>query len=104
LLVITLEGTRNLQDGSVLVAVHALADFALQTDAILKRKNRYAFLLLYATLHAAVTYLLLQSWSCWQVPLLLLVSHAVIDCIKLTRSDDGALAFILTSWPTWLPS
>jgi len=78
---------------SVLIAAHAIADFSLQTDKLAHRKNKLGFLLLHAGIHAALTYIILQEWQCWQAPFFVLVAHSLIDFVKQRWCKDTAMAF-----------
>jgi hypothetical protein len=80
---------------AVLVAAHAIADFFLQPDSLVKNKEQPFFLLLHAAIHAVLTYVLLQAWMCWQAPLFIFVAHAAIDFIKQRSGKDSAKAFTI---------
>lgn len=77
----------------VLISTHAIADFFLQPDRLVRRKDKTGYLLFHAAIHAALTYVALQSWACWQAPLYVLLVHALIDFIK-QRRNDTAVTFI----------
>jgi len=79
----------------LLVAAHALADFSLQPDGLARRKKNCRFLLLHAAIHAALTYGILQAWTCWQAPLLVFVAHAAIDAAKQRFGKDSATDFLV---------
>jgi hypothetical protein len=78
----------------LLIAAHAIADFFLQPNWLVKRKEKNAYLLLHALIHAAVAYAALQAWSGWQAPLSIFLIHALIDALKRCR-DDTAAAFLI---------
>jgi hypothetical protein len=78
---------------AVLIAAHIIADFGLQTDSLIKRKQKIGFLLIHAAIHAALTYVLLQAWTGWQAPLLVFIMHNLIDLGKQYRRSDTATAF-----------
>jgi len=80
---------------TILIAAHAIADFSLQTDGLVQNKNRLRFLMLHAAIHAALTYIVLQVWICWQAPLFILLVHAAIDFIKQRSKRGTATAFIV---------
>jgi len=48
----------------LLIAAHAIVDFALQPDWLVRRKGRFPFLVLHSAVHAVLTYLILQNWAC----------------------------------------
>jgi hypothetical protein len=78
----------------VLIAAHAVSDFFLQPDWLVKRKEKTGYLLIHALIHATVAYVALQAWMWWQAPLLILLVHAVIDAVK-RRRHDTATAFVV---------
>ena len=51
--------------------------------------------MLHAVIHAALTYIVLQVWICWQAPLFVLLVHATIDFIKQRCKRVSATAFIV---------
>jgi hypothetical protein len=78
----------------LLIAAHAIADFFLQPNSLVRRKEKNAYLLIHAFIHAAVAYVALQAWSCWQAPLYIFQVHALIDAVKRRRNDTAA-AYVL---------
>jgi len=79
---------------AVLIAAHIIADLVLQTDDLVQRKKKLIFLVLHAAIHAVCTYLFLQSSTCWQAPLFVLIVHALIDSVKQRFWRETASAFI----------
>ena len=77
-----------------LIAAHAIADFFLQSDGLAQRKDKSRFLILHSLIHATLTYLVLQTWACWQAPLFVLLVHLVIDFVKQRIKKDTAVTFI----------
>ncbi len=99
----------------VLLAAHAVGDFALQTSWMARSKEsggllaRQPALLLHVAIHALVAYVFLQQWGLWLTPVAVLVTHYLVDLIKpLLGSSarslawDQALHVIATSGITWL--
>lgn len=80
---------------AILIATHAIADFSLQTDELVKRKERFGFLLLHAVTHAVLAYVVLQAWTCWQAPTFVLFVHALIDFLKQRLGKDTATVFVV---------
>lgn len=78
----------------LLLAAHSLGDFFLQPDALVQRKQRFGYLLLHASIHAALAWVALRAWGLWQLPLYVLVLHLAIDFVK-QRSSDSAAAFLV---------
>jgi hypothetical protein len=80
---------------AVLIAAHLVADFWLQPQYLVERKNKPAFLLLHAAIQAALTYVVLQAWTCWQIPLFVFLIHLLIDFVKQRCGKDTATIFIV---------
>ena len=80
---------------AILIAVHSIADFYLQTGGLVQKKSKPGFLILHAAIHAVLVYVVLQAWSCWQAPLFVLLVHALIDFSKQKKGKDTATAFMM---------
>lgn len=78
---------------AVLIAAHAVADFALQTDILIQRKNRINYLMLHSGVHALLSYIVLQAWTCWQAPVFILIVHSLIDFSKHRINSETAMTF-----------
>jgi len=69
-----------------LLMAHLLSDFVFQPDAWVKSKQskkiRSAALYLHAGVVTVITYLLFWDWGKWYVPLIISLSHLVIDILK----------------------
>lgn len=74
-----------------LLAAHMLSDFALQTNAMVRNKERPLTLLLHILITGGCAYLLLGDFSEWRIPLLVLASHGLIDLLKI-RLSPGRVA------------
>lgn len=79
---------------AILIAAHLIGDFLLQPEGLIKRKGKPEYLLLHSAIHAALVYVALQAWQCWQAPLFVLLIHTLIDRIKQGRKDT-AMAFVV---------
>lgn len=82
-----------------LLCAHFFADFILQTDGINSGKRRsgihgIGFLFLHSVIHACVAYLFVADWSCWLIPMVVLISHFLIDMIKIRYQKDSLKVFI----------
>lgn len=82
---------------SALVTAHLMGDFVWQSDQAVKAKqafNERAYAG-HGLVHAATAYVLAANWTLWQLPVLILVVHPLIDSAKetvlrwLARRDDG---------------
>jgi hypothetical protein len=80
---------------AVLIAAHVIADFSLQTDGIVQSKNKLRFLMFHAAIHAALSYVFLQVWGCWQAPLFVFIVHMAIDFFKQRSRRGTATAFMV---------
>lgn len=80
---------------AVLIAAHVIADFLLQTDALVRHKDRPVFLMLHGATHAAASYVMLQAWACWQAPVYVFVVHTLTDLGKQRSGNDGAAVFVV---------
>lgn len=78
-----------------LLAAHVAGDFLLQSAGDANRKHRFLVLLRHAAIAAALSYLLAGIWKAWEIPLLVLISHAVIDRIKVAVGNRSARGFLL---------
>lgn len=80
----------------LLIAAHLIGDFALQPDGLARRKaHDFKYLLLHGLIMAAVAYLCLQAWTCWQAPLYVLLAHVAIDLVKRAERRPTEKAFLL---------
>ncbi len=80
---------------AVLVAGHVFADFMLQNDILIRHKDRPLFLMLHGGIHAAVSYMALQAWECWQAPVFIFIVHTLIDVGKQRSDTDSAAVFVI---------
>lgn len=72
-----------------LIAAHLTGDFILQTNKLCaskfsnNRAVRYRALAEHAIIHAILAYLFVAQWTNWTVPLIIGVSHFLIDFVKV---------------------
>lgn len=73
------------------IFAHLLGDFVLQTRAMVRHKQRLKsrswVLYLHCIIHGVLVYLFVPSWNLWIVPLLVMLTHFIIDWWKLNQSD-----------------
>ncbi len=74
-----------------LLAAHVAGDFLFQTRKDVLNKDRIPVLVKHAATVSAISYVLCGFWKNWQLPVLIFVSHALIDGIKVlwTRRVRG---------------
>ena len=82
-----------------LLSAHLLADFFLQSDKLCKAKNESGkkgviAQLAHAFIHALSAYILLADWKNWIIPLVIFVSHLIIDVLKCRLHGKGTVAFL----------
>ncbi|MCI0451400.1 MAG: DUF3307 domain-containing protein [Candidatus Latescibacteria bacterium] len=76
-----------------LVAAHLLGDFVLQSKRMADRKTRPHVLIAHASIVALLSYILVGARFVWQVPAVVLATHALIDFIKVKSKRRGLVAF-----------
>lgn len=82
-----------------LLCAHLCSDFILQTDCINNGKRKsgikgLGYLLLHSVIHACMAYVLVADWSCWLIPLVIFVSHFIIDLIKCKYCKESLSIFL----------
>lgn len=78
-----------------LIAGHLAGDFFLQTDRLAKSKRTSVpALSLHALINAICVYMFLGNLSLWWVPPVVLVTHFIIDHIKIHYGTDSTKWFI----------
>jgi hypothetical protein len=82
-----------------LVIAHVLADFFLQPRSwvVYKWQNhvRDRHFWMHIGIVGLLTYLLMMEWDNWQLPLIIMITHALIDSIKLWVGKDNTAAFLI---------
>jgi len=78
-----------------LVAAHLLADFVFQSKRMAERKRNPLVLLAHAGVAGALAYLLTGAWRVWEIPVVIAVTHGLIDFIKVRLNRKGLLLFTI---------
>lgn len=82
-----------------LLIAHIITDFVLQSQQLINQKQqkkaKAPFLYIHALLAGLLTYLIVQDWSMWLVPLIISVTHFFIDLWKLYQKSDSLQYFLL---------
>jgi len=82
-----------------LLLAHILADFFLQPGAWVRQKWEKEIWSRYFWMHIGmvglVSYVLFMRWSLWQLPLIIMLGHGLIDIIKIWIGKDTSRAFIV---------
>ncbi|WP_435577481.1 DUF3307 domain-containing protein [Gilvibacter sp.] len=85
--------------GVQLLLAHILTDFVFQTKTAVAHKQakkaKSWFLYFHALLAGILTYLLLQQWTSFLVPIVVTVTHFFIDLWKLNKKEDNLRVFLL---------
>jgi hypothetical protein len=81
-----------------LLLAHVITDFVFQSKKWIQqkrdRKGKSIFLYIHATLAGLLTYLIVQDWSLWEVPIIIAVTHFFIDLWKLHQKSDSLVYFL----------
>lgn len=82
-----------------LLFAHILCDFFFQSDKICnekqgKTKKKYVYQLLHSFIHAITAYLFVADWNNWILPLVIFVSHTLMDYIKVEYLKKNESSFI----------
>jgi hypothetical protein len=78
-----------------LLAAHVLGDFLLQNDDWVRRKQYFPVLLKHVLVLGALSYLLVGILRAWEMTLVVILSHGLIDAIKTRSKRDNLLVFSL---------
>lgn len=83
-----------------LLASHVIADFFLQFDWLCQGKRDeglrgVAFQGIHALIHAACAYLLVGDWGGWVIPLVIFITHMIIDIAKVKWFATSTIAFLI---------
>jgi hypothetical protein len=77
-----------------LICAHIICDFLLQTKKTVnnkrsnnKRKKIYS-LAIHSLIHAIVSYVIVAQWSGWYIPIILFITHFLIDWWKSLKKDS----------------
>lgn len=77
-----------------LLLAHLVGDFLLQPKGMAKKKKKSVWMMaLHSLINGATAYLFLASWSTWLVPLVIGVSHFLIDFAKSRFKKDSLWLF-----------
>ncbi len=75
------------------IFAHLLGDFVFQTKAIVEHKRKYKaaswILYVHCLIHGVLIYLFSPDKSIWLIPVIIIVSHYIIDLWKLHSRNNG---------------
>ena len=83
-----------------LLSSHVIADFFLQFDWLCQGKRKegirgIAFQAIHALIHAACAYLLVGNWGGWIIPVVIFITHFIIDITKVKWFPASTIAFLI---------
>ena len=83
----------------LLCASYCVPIFILQTDSINSGKREpgfkgIAYLLLHSITHAITAYLFVADWSCWLIPVIIFISHFIIDGSSVSTVGTSLSTFL----------
>ncbi|PRX47378.1 DUF3307 domain-containing protein [Salegentibacter salegens] len=82
-----------------LLLAHILTDFVLQPTKLVKHKREKKagswFLYFHSFLAGFLTYIFLQEWHLWYIPIVISLSHFFIDLWKLQHKNDTLKLFLI---------
>jgi len=82
-----------------LLLAHLITDFLFQSRSWIKQKREKkaasVFLYVHAALAGLLTYVIVQDWSLWLVPVIISVTHFGIDLWKLHQESDNLRYFLI---------
>lgn len=88
-----MDKTLFLQFFIVLLLAHLLGDFACQPDSLITKKDKWFWRLLHSFIHTLLVYLLLGKWTLWLIPVIIGVTHYLIDWGKKLFKQKGIAIF-----------
>ncbi|MBR6104839.1 MAG: DUF3307 domain-containing protein [Paludibacteraceae bacterium] len=73
-----------------LILAHILSDFFFQWETMVKEKRKcnLKYVFGHALIHAATAYIIVHDFQNWVLPLVVFVSHALIDYVKYRFEDN----------------
>jgi Protein of unknown function (DUF3307) len=78
-----------------LVFAHLFADFLTQTDRDVANKHNVLILAKHGAVTALLSYAACGIWTDWRIPLLIFVSHTIIDFCKTSWGRGGVGSFLI---------
>jgi len=78
-----------------LVAAHFIGDFILQGGKEAVSKTNIFVLLKHSFIVAALSYVICGSWTIWEIPIIIFVTHAALDFIKASIKKKTTYLFLV---------
>jgi hypothetical protein len=83
-----------------LIAAHLTGDFLLQSDKMCADKfskdssAKYMALTVHALIQAVLAYVFVAQWNCWIIPLVIGITHFIIDWAKTSCRKKELISFL----------
>ncbi len=74
-----------------LIAAHFVADFLIQTDESIQKKNKVWFLIRHGLIVGIISYLFLGILTAWDIALGIIISHILLDAWKCSTKKGTTL-------------
>jgi hypothetical protein len=78
-----------------LLASHVIGEYLIKVESSGDRKRQALILPVNAIIAAGWSYVLCGAWKLWEIPLLVLVSHVIIDFVKSLLSEESVVGFFV---------
>jgi len=82
-----------------LLLAHVLTDFVFQSTKMVEHKRNFKgkswYLYVHSLVAGVLTYVLLQDWDHFLVPIIIIITHYMIDLWKLHQKKDNIKYFII---------
>ncbi len=78
-----------------LLAAHFLGDFVFQTDKDVRNKKSLLIFGKHIIIVTILSYFLVGIWNCFLIPIIIFLSHLIIDLLKKSFKNDSLLLFVL---------
>ncbi|MDE6632448.1 MAG: DUF3307 domain-containing protein, partial [Muribaculaceae bacterium] len=83
-----------------LIAAHLIGDFFLQSDKLCKMRyckkfsKRVSANIIHSLIQAGLSYCFIGLWNLWWIPVIIFISHFIIDFIKTQYGKKDLPYFI----------
>ena len=79
----------------LLVFAHLVGDFVIRFRWLRHKKRTFAGRLVHSLIHAALAYLIISDWVLWQIPVVVGVTHFLIDWGKASLKPKRWWIFVI---------
>jgi hypothetical protein len=78
-----------------LITAHFIGDFLLQTDKEANNKTNFFFLVKHTVIVSIISYIICGAWTIWQIPVIIFITHTVIDYVKTIFKRKTVCMFLI---------